>query len=1062
VDLIRFAAPRSWLAPEATPLLQKLWATDRPIVLDRMPWKNSEFDLGFEWIEFRTIDKVTLQFSDHDHMPSPGRTSLEYWEGITTLQGQWRQFQNDLIVGGLALLGVSPEIGQAALTYGFSPRRTCKVRCRFINQKQVEFAGFKVYGLSRFNLGRVRIEWGHGTVDRSYDGTLEVYNGQVIEVQPLGTTRMKENNSWTSTPASRRPGGIIVTVAYTKGQETDRTVLTLRTRSGSFSFLPREAIETEPIDIPDFGAYIKNNANPLGLSAFRRRNAGKFRIVQEVQKLPEQTLENASQKIRAKRVPLAFVGADANMHKFGVAPDGHLVIGYNDPSRGNPIVPKFAIYVAAGASPAPFPSSPVQPKVDFNSVARKRQSLEEGWQPIIRTAWSESDVGFERTDLAISPETMESPQETGNGQDLLESRLVIRNTSPIPQMVWYLMKPWKPATGEVGYGVLPSGVENSWEAEVSENQIFVVDGHEKYLLGRINSYGSGRVALDPTQGAVSYTVHANAFEEYTVDIFITGQPLPFSPELKAPDVKYEQVHTATSGYWRKLLVEGMEILVPDTHLQNLYNASLYHFLLAMTQDVQRGERYPNTATFYYGSIGSESAPVIHALDLRGMHERAGSCLEAWLSTQGDSQPDGDYVSRTGGFYHFWPIYTVDQGGVLWALAEHYLLTRDPNWLRIAAPHMIKGCDFILRARSRLLNKPSWEPEGAFLGLAPAGTLFDMRDWSQSFMLNGWFYFGLKKCAQALRAADPENAARIERGAEDYRRDLRQALKESVALSPAVRLRDNTSVPSVPPLPGLRGFRSAVKDIPNVGYGQGYIYHVEGGPLHLVNTEVLDPAEAEVTWMLAYLEDRFFTYSPPGSSVLDLSNLSEDWFDLGGFPKLQPYYLHYAEAYLLRDDIPNFIRAFYNTLAAIADPETLVFNESLMGGQPNKTHEEAWFFHQLRSMLVMEIGQDLFLARGTPRSWLEDGKRIVISKAPTHFGITGYDIRSFIKEGRIEAQVNPPARSHPDGLHPRLRTPMRVSIREVRINGKPWTDFDPAKEWIKLPKTKETLEAITLY
>jgi hypothetical protein len=34
------------------------------------------------------------------------------------------------------------------------------------------------------------------------------------------------------------------------------------------------------------------------------------------------------------------------------------------------------------------------------------------------------------------------------------------------------------------------------------------------------------------------------------------------------------------------------------------------------------------------------------------------------------------------------------------------------------------------------------------------------------------------------------------------------------------------------------------------------------------------------------------------------------------------------------------------------------------------------------MLVMEEGDALWLARATPRAWLEQGKRIVVRNAPT--------------------------------------------------------------------------------
>jgi hypothetical protein len=28
------------------------------------------------------------------------------------------------------------------------------------------------------------------------------------------------------------------------------------------------------------------------------------------------------------------------------------------------------------------------------------------------------------------------------------------------------------------------------------------------------------------------------------------------------------------------------------------------------------------------------------------------------------------------------------------------------------------------------------------------------------------------------------------------------------------------------------------------------------------------------------------------------------------------------------------------------------------------------------------------------------------------------------------------------------------MRSVTVNGKPWTDFDPAKEWVRIPKPAE--------
>ena len=351
----------------------------------------------------------------------------------------------------------------------------------------------------------------------------------------------------------------------------------------------------------------------------------------------------------------------------------------------------------------------------------------------------------------------------------------------------------------------------------------------------------------------------------------------------------------------------------------------------------------------------------------------------------------------------------------------------------------------------------------YYGLAPAGCVADPRDWEYSFMLNAYFYLGLKKSAQVLRDVDPSQAQRIAAEAEDYLRTIRSVLKECVALSPVTRLRDGTSVPSVPSYVGLRGFSTDAKDSADPDRRHGYGYDSTIGPFHLLKGEVLGPNDQEVTWMLNYLEDRFFMFSPLPSRV-QLDELSTDWFDLGGFEKLQPYYVHYQDAYLERDQIPNFLRGFFNTLASISDPMTLTFQEELDfgGGQPHKTHEEGWFFHQFRHMLVMETGDDLFLAKGTPRAWLENGKKIGVSRAASYFGELSYQIESFASQGRVEATVQPPGRQQPANLYLRLRHPEQSLLKRVTVDGRSWKDFDAAKEWIRLPASTSKLKVIAYY
>jgi hypothetical protein len=106
----------------------------------------------------------------------------------------------------------------------------------------------------------------------------------------------------------------------------------------------------------------------------------------------------------------------------------------------------------------------------------------------------------------------------------------------------------------------------------------------------------------------------------------------------------------------------------------------------------------------------------------------------------------------------------------------------------------------------------------------------------------------------------------------------------------------------------------------------------------------------------------------------------------------------------------------------------------------------------RWMLVFEdpASDTLWLAKGTPRRWLEEGKRIAVSRAPTRWGPVGFTLQSRLQAGRIEATVDLPAKLSPPSVKLRLRVPEGRRIRAVVLDGKPWAQFDPQEETVTLP------------
>jgi len=118
----------------------------------------------------------------------------------------------------------------------------------------------------------------------------------------------------------------------------------------------------------------------------------------------------------------------------------------------------------------------------------------------------------------------------------------------------------------------------------------------------------------------------------------------------------------------------------------------------------------------------------------------------------------------------------------------------------------------------------------------------------------------------------------------------------------------------------------------------------------------------------------------------------------------------------------------------------------------------------RWMLVFEDpgSNTLWLAKGTPRNWLEDGKTISVSNAPTRWGHVGFTLRSRLQERRIECRVTLPAEKALEKTELRLRVPEGNRIRSVTLDNKSWSDFDAREETVTLPSRPKGRLGLTVY
>ncbi len=164
---------------------------------------------------------------------------------------------------------------------------------------------------------------------------------------------------------------------------------------------------------------------------------------------------------------------------------------------------------------------------------------------------------------------------------------------------------------------------------------------------------------------------------------------------------------------------------------------------------------------------------------------------------------------------------------------------------------------------------------------------------------------------------------------------------------------------------------------------------------------------------------------------------------------------YAYGLLQNDLIREFLLFYYAHMAHVYARGTWTSVEVAgIDGTPLSTYctpAQLTIPALTKWMVVFEDPNEpvVWLAKATPRAWLENGEKITVEGSPTRYGKIDYQLRSEINKGKIYGVIN-----LPDGYDAttkiRLRIPMNKKIRRVNVNGKKWKEFDAEQEVITLP------------
>ncbi|WP_349318287.1 hypothetical protein [Chitinophaga sp. MM2321] len=515
----------------------------------------------------------------------------------------------------------------------------------------------------------------------------------------------------------------------------------------------------------------------------------------------------------------------------------------------------------------------------------------------------------------------------------------------------------------------------------------------------------------------------------------------------------------------------MQVQLPDSNWTNAWRAASFQL----------------TGPHMWGGLAFEVGRVAHQMDLVGLHKEADRVYTHFLRSPG-VKADGDYVDANGALEWATSMrhdmgYSHDgthasTGRLLFAMADHYFLTNNKEWFRTNKVRMQAAADWIIRQRTLYLSDIPKREELLMAGLMPPSMVGDYAlpasDWHWYYANDAMALQGLQRFADALvkfdseegnnyrdealqynqdiRKAVEKQAANYLDQANSYRADIRRAVKQEAILSPVRRLGNGTYGSFIPLAAYTRGEMLSV----DLKAPQRSLEDVIMGSLPLAEPfSALDAKESSMVNTLDVM-DEAIVYNE-GSPAADQNRkakgaITKDawfWNTYSGLPKAS----HNANIYLLQDDVPNFLRFWMNAYAAIVAADGRFWEWGHLGDFANCTSPDngtaGWFMENFRNLLIMEDNQSLWIARATPRAWLEQGKKISVKNAPTYFGTMAYEIESNVKKRQINATIEIPGAHPPKSVLLRFRHPKAAHIKSVLVNGKPWTAFNKEKELIEI-------------
>jgi hypothetical protein len=454
--------------------------------------------------------------------------------------------------------------------------------------------------------------------------------------------------------------------------------------------------------------------------------------------------------------------------------------------------------------------------------------------------------------------------------------------------------------------------------------------------------------------------------------------------------------------WRELFARAAQVIVPDVGVTNAYQACLGD-LFIMREPLSNGQTGGVPGTEGYRACNSGEAGIVAvALDQNGFHKESADGYKVSLEMQDAA---GNWADPRGWMHKMW----CSSGFKSCMIMEHYLITRDKNFLAEVYPHMLASSRWQEAKRAIARTEVNGERPLTY-GLLPRGMgdcgLMNDGDMYGIFVPHNIWAVYADRCS--LEAAEilgkTADIAELKKIYETARDDLLADLDRGV-----IKDNDNRWIPGV-----LGKTSGSSWGALNISYPCG----------------LLPSDHALVTGTLKHMESNISKGGQP---------IHTGWMADGMWVAITLDNI--AEVHLQRGEGDVVAKYFYSTLNHGTPLYTWCEERGQEPGASNCSgdRQHLWtpvaVVRCLRDMLVMEKDDGVNLASATAREWLASGKPVGIVSAPTHFGLVSYQMQYDAGKSQVAGEVKFTDDSNAAWINLHIRLPGGLKVKSVNPESK---------------------------